>query len=93
MSYKVIMRVKKKGGPHPCRIYDVGDEIVFDQTEIKGKICYHALASMMYKVFAMRYGVNFSWLENPNLSESACPDAENPLVFEIIRKEKFNKVL
>lgn len=41
-------------------------------------------------VFAMRYGADFPWLkENRDASTHACPDAHNPVVFEIrrIRKE------
>jgi len=40
----------------------------------------------MPKVFAMRFGADFSWLtENKDVSTYACPDAFNPVVFEICR--------
>jgi len=40
----------------------------------------------MPKVFAMRFGADFSWLtENKDVSTHACPDAFNPVVFEICR--------
>ena len=42
--------------------------------------------SFMPKVFALRYGADFPWLkENKDVSSHACPDANNPVVFEIRR--------
>ena len=63
----------------------MGDEIVFDGRTVKGEMCLHALYSIMPKVFAMRYGAHFPWLENPDVSTHACPDAQNPLVFQVTR--------
>ena len=64
----------------------VGDVATFDGVNLQGKLCIHAMASMMSKVFAMYNGVNFSWLDDPNIATHACPDAENPVVFEIRRE-------
>ncbi|MGB9441251.1 MAG: hypothetical protein WCB15_25145 [Desulfobacterales bacterium] len=45
-----------------------------------------ALYSFLPKVFAMRYGADFPWLKkNKDVSTHACPDAYNPVVFEIRR--------
>jgi uncharacterized repeat protein (TIGR04076 family) len=34
----------------------------------------------------MRYGATFPWLkENKDVAAHACPDASNPVVFEICR--------
>jgi uncharacterized repeat protein (TIGR04076 family) len=45
-----------------------------------------ALYSFMPKVFALRYGAHFPWLkDNKDVSKHACPDANNPVVFEIRR--------
>ena len=63
----------------------VGDEIVFEETIESGKICIHALYSFLPKVIAMRYGATFPWLEDPDVATHACPDASNPVVFEIRR--------
>jgi uncharacterized repeat protein (TIGR04076 family) len=60
--------------------------IVFDGETIQGRICISALYSFMPKVFAMRYGADFPWLkDNKDVSTHACPDAFNPVVFEIRR--------
>ena len=63
-----------------------GDQVVFNGLTVEGKICIHALYSFLPKVFAMRYGAQFSWLKDADISTHACPDAKNPVVFEISRK-------
>ena len=84
VPYKVVCKVIKQEGR--CAFgHKVGDEIVFDGRTVRGEICLHALYSLMPKVFAMRYGAQFPWLEDANVSTHACPDAWNPLVFEVRR--------
>ena len=63
----------------------VGDTVTFDGMNVSGRICIHALASMMAKVFAMHQGVTFDWLDDPNVATHVCPDAKNPVTFEIRR--------
>ena len=67
---------------------EVGDEIVFTEDGVNGKICIHALYSFLPKVFAMMHDSQFPWLDDPDVSTSACPDAYNPVIFEISRKKK-----
>jgi len=84
VPYKVIARVISVKGE--CSFnHKPGDEIVFDGETIKGRICLSALYSFLPKVFALRYGAEFPWLEDKNLATHACPDAQNPVVFEIRR--------
>jgi uncharacterized repeat protein (TIGR04076 family) len=52
---------------------------------VEGKICIHALYSMLPAVFALMYGARFPWLSDPDKKTHACPDAANPVVFEITR--------
>jgi len=68
--------------------HKVGDEIIFTEDGVQGKICIHALYSFLPKVFAMMYDSQFPWLDDPDVSTSACPDAYNPVVFEISRKKE-----
>lgn len=68
--------------------HKVGDKVVFKEDGVEGRICIHALYSILPKVFAMMYDSQFPWLNDPNVSTSACPDASNPLVFEISRKKE-----
>lgn len=83
-EFKIIVRVIQVGG-HCGAGHQVGDEVTFDGLNVQGKICIHALYSFLPKVFAMRYGATFPWLENPDVATHACPDAQNPVVFEIRR--------
>jgi uncharacterized repeat protein (TIGR04076 family) len=81
---RIIARViQQEGYCAACHV--VGDEVVFDGMTVQGKICIHALYSFLPKVFAMMYGAEFSWLEDKNVATHACPDAWNPVVFEIRR--------
>ncbi|MHA1222126.1 MAG: TIGR04076 family protein [Candidatus Heimdallarchaeaceae archaeon] len=88
MSKKVILEVVSQKG-HCAAGHQVGDEISFDfdTNEISGKICLHALYSVLPKIFAMAYGADFPWLEDKDLSTHACPDAYNPVVFQVKREK------
>jgi uncharacterized repeat protein (TIGR04076 family) len=84
-GYRVEARVISQQGT--CQFgHQVDDVIVFDGERIQGRICLSALYSFLPKVFAMRYGADFPWLkDNKDVSTHACPDAYNPVVFEIRR--------
>jgi uncharacterized repeat protein (TIGR04076 family) len=85
-SVKAVMaKVISIKGEHPCTIHKLGDTATFTQTGVEGKICIHALYSMLPAVFAMMYEAKFPWLQNPDKKTHACPDAANPLVYEIER--------
>ena len=78
--------ISQKGS---CGIgHKVGDEIIFTEDGVKGKICIHAHYSFLPKVFAMMFDSQFPWLDDPDVSTSACPDAYNPVIFEISRKKR-----
>jgi len=68
--------------------HKVGDEIIFTEDGVEGKICIHALYAFLPKVFAMMFDSQFPWLDDPDVSTSACPDAYNPVIFEISREKK-----
>jgi uncharacterized repeat protein (TIGR04076 family) len=65
--------------------YKVGDIARVTEQGVDSKICIHALYSMLPAVFAMMYGARFPWLSDPDKKTHACPDAANPVVFEITR--------
>jgi len=65
--------------------HKVGDEVLFTGDSVQGRICLSALYSMLPKVYAMRYGAHFPWLEDQNVCTHACPDGYNPVVFELRR--------
>lgn len=84
MSYRIVARVKEVKG-HCAFGHQVGDEVVFDGETVQGRVCLSALYSFLPKVYAMRYGATFPWLKDPDVATHACPDAYNPVVFEIVR--------
>lgn len=80
------VKAKVKSVKGTCGLgHKVGDFVKFTETGIEGKICIHALYSMLPAVFAMMYEAKFPWLEDPDTKTHACPDAANPVVFEITR--------
>lgn len=83
--YRVKVTVTEVNGN--CRAgHHPGDEIIFDDNEVKGKICFDAMCSFISKVYARRYGADLPWLEDEDAPAfHACPDAANPVVFEIRR--------
>jgi uncharacterized repeat protein (TIGR04076 family) len=83
-GFKIVAKVIRQEG-HCDANHKVGDEVVFDGQTVQGKICIGALYSFLPKVFAMRYGAEFPWLEDRDVATHACPDARNPVVFEIRR--------
>ena len=86
MAHKIILTVINQ--KWHCELgHKVGDQITCTETGVEGKICMHALYSLVPKVFAMMYDANFYWLEDPDVATHACPDAENPVVFEVKRVE------
>jgi uncharacterized repeat protein (TIGR04076 family) len=84
-----IVEVTVKSQKGKCGFgHKVGDKIIFDGRSVKGEICYSALMVVLPKVYAMRFGAEFPWAKNKNIILNVCPDAENPVVFEIKRIKK-----
>lgn len=65
--------------------YQEGDEIKFCGHSVEGRTCIIALYSMLPRVFALKYGAEFPWAMDTDVSLHACPDPNNPVVFEIRR--------
>ena len=87
MSYDVEARIKSMKGK--CDLgHKVGDLIRFDGTTIKGDVCYSALMVLLPYVQSMRYGAEFPWAEDKDVTEIVCPDPEIQVVFEIRRIRK-----
>ena len=89
MAFDIVLKVIKQEGTCAAG-HKVGDKVIinFDDNKIEGKVCLHALYSVLPKVFAMAYGAEFPWLEDKDVSTHACPDAWNPLVYEVRRIRK-----
>lgn len=73
---------------HCAASNDVGDEIVFDWDthEIEGRLCLHALYSVMPKIYALAHGADVAYAtaeDGSKVARHACPDGANPLVLEL----------
>jgi len=84
VPFDVVVTVKSVKGTcaFGCK---VGDKVVFDGRSVKGDVCYSALMTMLPKVYALRYSAEFPWAKSKDAITNACPDAENPVVYEIKR--------
>ncbi|MHA1769909.1 MAG: TIGR04076 family protein [Candidatus Thorarchaeota archaeon] len=83
---KVVARVINQKGY--CAIgHKVGDVIEFDHFGVKGDICINALFTMLPVVYAMMHNSYFPWAEDQCKELHACPDPNNPVVFELDRSE------
>ena len=84
--YEVAVRVVSQKGT--CALeHKVGDEWI-----IKGKtpegICFSAFNSIFPSAQVLMFGGAFPWETDPDVTTVACPDAENPVVFELRRLRK-----
>ncbi len=66
-----------------CAAHKVGDQIVFDGHELKGRFCATALVAMMPTLYALRYDAQFPWRMNGGRETFACPDPDNLAVFRL----------
>ena len=64
--------------------HKVGDEFVIGQETPPG-LCPWAFHSLFPAIAVLQFGGSFPWESEPDRATAACPDAENPVVFELQR--------
>ena len=85
MSHRYDIRIKVVSQKGFCaRGHVVGDEFMLSQTTPEG-LCPSAFNSLFPFAQTLRFGGSFPWEKNPDLTEIACPDAKNPVTFELYR--------
>ena len=67
--------------------HKVGDEWVVAGMSPEG-VCLSALGALLVPSQALLYGGSFPWSSDPDVATAACPDAANPVVFEMRRLRK-----
>jgi len=82
VTAKVISQKGTCGAEHK-----VGDQWVIADKTPEG-ICLYAFMALFPPALTLRYGGSFPWESNPDVTSLACPDAENPVVFELRRAQK-----
>ena len=84
--YQVKARVISQKGT--CNAgHKVGDEFLIRDTLPAG-MCSWAFYSLFPFVSALQSGGTFPWEKDADKTTVACPDAENPLVFELTKIKK-----
>lgn len=78
--------VSQKG--HCAAGHVIDDEITFDWNthKIQGRICLHALYSVLPKIYALAHGADVAFVKRKDGSKVAhhsCPDGYNPVIFEL----------
>ncbi|MBI4284313.1 MAG: TIGR04076 family protein [Chloroflexi bacterium] len=84
--YEISVTVISQKG-HCAAEHKVGDSWVVGQKSPAG-ICLSALNALMPNIRVLRFGGSFPWESNPDVTSLACPDAANPVVFELRRIRK-----
>ena len=82
-SYKVSIRVVSQKGT--CsQEHKVGDQWIVDKKTPEG-ICLSAFDALFPFLHVLMFGGAYPWSDDADKVTVACPDAENPVVFELRR--------
>ena len=84
--YEVKVKVVSQKG-HCSSDHKVGDEWVIASKTPQG-ICVAAFNSLVPNLRTLRFGGTFPWGKDQDVTKVACPDPENPVVFELQRIRK-----
>jgi uncharacterized repeat protein (TIGR04076 family) len=82
-QYKVVARVMSQKGT--CALgHKVGDRFVIENYTPAG-MCSWAFYTIFPFATVLQFGGSFPWEDNEGKAVVACPDSENPVVFELRR--------
>jgi uncharacterized repeat protein (TIGR04076 family) len=80
-----LVRVKVISQKGHCEAgHKVGDEWLVGEKMPQG-MCIFAFASLFPLMTPLMFGGAFPWEKDPDKTTAACPDGENPVIFEISR--------
>ena len=85
-TYEVVAKVVSQNGTCGAK-HKVGDRWVIGSKTPEG-ICLSAFNALFPSLRVLRFGGSFPWGTNPDVTTVACPDAQNPVVFELRRLRK-----
>jgi len=89
-QYKVVARVVRQRGT--CVLgHKVGDEFEIGDHTPNG-MCSWALYTIFPFATVLQFGGNFPWEDSRGKAVVACPDSENPVVFELRRAREKKKL-
>jgi uncharacterized repeat protein (TIGR04076 family) len=79
---KIVARVISQKGS--CEAgHKLGDEFVIDPARTPGGMCPWALYTIFPFAEVIQFGGTFPWEKDPHKARVACPDPDNPVVFEL----------
>jgi len=84
--FEVLVKVISQKGTCGAE-HKVGDEWVIGSKTPQG-MCLSAFDALFPSARVLRFGGTFPWSKDPESATVACPDAENPVVFELRRLRK-----
>ena len=84
--YDVIAKVISQEGTCNAE-HKVGDEWVIGSKSPEG-ICLSAFNALYSNARVLMFGGSFPWETDPDICTVPCPDAKNPVVFELRRLRK-----
>lgn len=82
-QYRVVAKVVSQKGTCAAE-HKVGDEFAVGHTTPAG-MCLFAFDAVFPFAAVLLFGGSFPWEEDPDKATVACPDPENPVVFELRR--------
>jgi uncharacterized repeat protein (TIGR04076 family) len=65
--------------------HKVGEEFVIDTLKTPAGMCPWALYTLFPFAETLHFGGAFPWEKDPAKAKVACPDADNPVIFELRR--------
>lgn len=83
---KIIAKVISIKGECEAK-HKVGDEFVIDPLKTPAGMCPWAFYALFPFAEPLQFGGSFPWEKEPTKAKVACPDANNPVIFEL-RKVK-----
>lgn len=81
--YDIAVKVISQKG-HCANEHKVGDEWVIGKKTPEG-MCLSAFNAVCLRARVLMFGGVLPWENDPDVSTIACPDAKNPVVFQLRR--------
>ncbi len=85
-TYEVVAKVISQKGTCSAN-HEVGDEFPIGDKS-PPNVCSWALYTLFPFASVLQFGGSFPWEDDPDRTTVACPDAANPVVFELKRLPK-----
>ena len=82
-SYQVSIKVISQKG-HCEAGHKVGDQWLVGEKTPQG-MCLFAFAALFPLITPLMYGSAYPWEKDPDMTTAACPDGQNPVLFELRR--------